>query len=175
MAKNKRSSKTKRNLEVTLASPEGALPGTIALKDAVAEIVHQGLGYILDAGELKISIDGWQPNNSMNFEYVFVWKDDFEAARLKHGYETARECLDAGTDCKWVDLSFFTDSKGREVYILEMGDAVSTPHDDIDSVIERHEEIWQWKSQGVNINGPFASSAEAEKWMGENGVFEEAD
>ena len=86
-----------------------------ALTDAVAEIVHQGLGHILDVGEIRVALDGWKPNCSMNYEYIFMWKDDLEAARLKHGHETAHECLDAGTDCKWVDLSFITDSKGRKV------------------------------------------------------------
>jgi hypothetical protein len=191
------------------------------LLDAVAEIVHQGYGRLLDGGELRATLDGWKPNCCMNFEYVFAWNPDLdidalqinwkrpnrqilrrvvkrsarmekirngspmtkkeqhayrlELARRKHGYKSAEECLDSGTDCKWVDLSFITDSKGRDVYVLEIGDALSSEDEDIDSIIERHEEIWQWKSQLITIVGPFTSSDEAEEWMAESGVFEEVD
>ena len=60
-----------------------------------------------------------------------------ELARRKHGYQSAEECLDSGTDRKWADLSFITDSKGRAVYILEIGDAVSSDDEDVDSSIDR--------------------------------------
>jgi hypothetical protein len=191
------------------------------LLDAVAEIVHQGYGRLLEASELKAALDGWQPNCSMNYEYVFAWKPSIdpstleinwkrphirilrhvvtnaireknilsrtpmteveqqayrlEFARRKHGYQSAEESLDSGTNCKWVDLSFLTDSKGRAVYVLEIGDAASSEDEDVDSIIERHEDIWQWKAQPLTIVGPIASSEEAEGWMAENGAFKEAD
>lgn|SRR5208282_189536 len=191
------------------------------LLDAVADIVHQGYGRLFDAGALRATLDGWKPNCSMNFEYVFAWNPSFdpstlainwkrpqlrilrhvvkdasreekilsgtpmteveqqayrlELARRKHGYQSAEECLDSGTNCKWVDLSFITDSKGRDVYIIEMGEAASSDDEDVESIIERHEEIWQWKAQPLTIVGPFASSDEAEKWMADNGAFKEAD
>lgn len=64
---------------------------------------------------------------------------------------------------------------GREVYILELAAAVVGKHDLFDSIDERHEEIWGWKSQGLTTVGPFASSEAAEEWMAENGAFEEVD
>ena len=98
-----------------------------------------------------------------------------ELARIKHGYRSAQECLESGTNCQWADLSFVTDSRGRGVYILEMADAVVSKHDSYDSIVERHGEIWRWKSQGLTTVGPFASSEKAEEWMAENGAFEEVD
>ena len=191
------------------------------LVDAIAEIVHQGYGHLINVNELKISRDEWQPHCSTNYEYVFAWnpsldpssleinwkrpqvrilrhvvrnpsrekkilsgspmtKDEqqayrLELARRKHGYQSAEECLESGTDCKWADLSFVRDSMGRDVYILEIGDAASGKDEDIDSIIDRHEEIWQWKSHPLTIAGPFASPDEAEEWMAENGAFEEDD
>lgn len=132
-----------------------------SLLDAVAEIVHQGYGRLFDASALRANVDGWQPNCSMNYEYVFAWNP------------SAKKRLKTGTECKWVDLLFITDSTGRHVYVLEIGDAALG--EDVDSVIERHEEIWQWKSQPLAIAGPFASPDEAESWMAENGAFKEAD
>jgi hypothetical protein len=191
------------------------------LLDAIAEIVHQGYGRLIDVNELCTVTDEWQPNSSMNFDYWFAWNPSFdpssieinwkrpqvgilrsvvknsirekrilsgspmtkgeqqayrlELARRKHGYQSAEECLESGTDCKWADLSFVRDSMEREVYILEIGDAASGKNEDVESIIERHEEIWQWKSQPLTIAGPFASPDEAEKWMAENGAFEEVD
>ena len=98
-----------------------------------------------------------------------------ELACRKHGYQSAKECLESGADCKWADLSVVRDSTGREVYILEIGDAASSKDEDIESVIERVQEIWQWKSQPLTTVGPFASPDEAEEWMTENGAFEEVD
>ena len=191
------------------------------LIDAVAEIVHQGCGRLLNASEMRASLDGWRLNCSMNYEYVFVWKPSFdlsslninwkrpllgilrkvvkdvirveqiksgspmtrveqqeyrlELARQKHGYQSAEECLESETDVQWVDLSYVTDSQGRDVYILEMADAITTKDDDLESIIERHQEIWNWKSQPLTLAGPFASSEEAEEWMAANGAFEEVD
>jgi len=191
---------------------------TAALVDAIAEIVHQGYGRLLDGYEMMVSLDGWKPNCSMNYEYVFarnshsditwvevnrkrlnrqflrkVVKDSARAmeilggspmtpkeqeayrlqvARRKYGYMRGEERLKSGTDCKWVDLSFLTDSKGREVYILEMADAIT----DADVfTTEGYERVWHWKDQGIEYIGPFASSEEAEKWMVANGAFEEVD
>jgi hypothetical protein len=187
------------------------------LVDAIAEIVHQGYGHLINTAKLRSAIDRWQPNSSMNFDYWFAWNPSFdpssieinwkrpqsrilrhvvknpsrekkilsgspmtkdeqqayrlELARRKHGYQSAEECLESGTDCKWADLSFVRDSMGRDVYILEIGDAASGKDEDIDSIIDRHEEIWQWKSQPLKIAGPFASPNEAEEWMATNGAF----
>lgn len=132
------------------------------LRAAIAEIVHQGHGQLFNADELRLKIKEWQPNCSMNFEYVFEWKPSLES-------------LDSNNKCKWVDLSYIEDNQGRHVYILEMGDAASGEDESLDSVAERHEEIWNWKAQGLIFFGPFASSEEAEKWMAENGTFEEVD
>ncbi len=191
------------------------------LVDAIAEIVHQGYRHLISPEELYLSVDRWQPNSSMNFDYWFAWNPSFdpssieinwkrpqvgilrrvvknsirekkilsgspmtkgeqqayrmELARRKHGYQSAEECLESRTDCKWADLSFVRDSMGREVYILEIGDAASGKNEDVESIIERHDEIWQWKSQPLTIAGPFASAEKAEEWMAENGAFEEAD
>ena len=38
-----------------------------------------------------------------------------------------------------------------------------------------HEDVWNWKSQGVLLEGPFASVEEAGNWMAENGAFTEGD
>jgi hypothetical protein len=227
MAKKQRQRQTRRDDKPGMASSLGRREApseenpSKKLLDAVAEIVHQGAGRLLDASELRATLDGWKPNCSMNFEYVFAWnpcldpstlginwkrpqmrilrhvvKDAnreerilsgtpmteveqqayrLELARRKHGYQSAEDCLDSGTDCKWADLSFITDSTGRAVYVLEIGDAASSDDEDVDSIIERHEEIWQWKAQPLTIVGPFASSDEAEKWMAANGAFKEAD
>jgi hypothetical protein len=56
-----------------------------------------------------------------------------------------------------------------------MADAATSEDEDVDSIIDRHEEIWQWKAQPLTIVGFFASSDEAEEWMAENGAFKEAD
>ena len=96
-----------------------------------------------------------------------------ELARRKHGYLSAQEHLEADIDCKWVDLLFVNDSKGRDVFILEMGDALSNKNESVDSIIDRLDEIWQWKTQGLSYFGPFASEEEAEIWMTRNGAFED--
>ena len=191
------------------------------LVDAIAEIVHQGYGHLINTAELRSAIDEWQPHCSTNFDYWFAWNPSFdpssieinwkrpqvgilrsvvknsirekkilsgspmtkgeqqayrmELARRKHGYQSAEECLESRTDCKWADLSFVRDSRGREVYVLEIGDAASGKNEDVESIIERHEEIWQWKSQALTIAGPFASPDEAEECMAENGAYEEVD
>ena len=132
------------------------------LRNAITEIVHQGHGRLFDADKLRLEIDGWKPTCCMNFEYTFEWKPELES-------------LNSGTKRKWVDLSSINDDKGRYVYILEMGDAACSEDESLDSVAERHEEIWDWKAQGLMFFGPFASSEEAEKWMAENGTFEEVD
>ena len=95
-----------------------------------------------------------------------------ELARVDHRYKTAQERLDTNDNCKWVDLSYVEDRQGRRVYIMEVGDAVVTSDDD--DVIERHEEIWNWKQGPLTIFGPFRSVEEAEEWMGQKGAFEEA-
>lgn len=98
-----------------------------------------------------------------------------ELARRKHGYRPAQECLESGTDCLWADLSSVADSRGRGVYILEMADAVASEKDSFDSILERHEEVWRWKSQGVTVVGLFASPEEAKDWMAGNGAYEEVN
>lgn len=224
MAKKRQAHQPLRNLGPTSMSPTNAQPDmdvSISVIDAVAEIVHQGFGRLLDATELRAVLDGWRPHCSMNYEYVFAWKPSFdpsaleinwnrpqmqilrrvvkdatrrekirsgrrmtmaekhayrlELARRKHGYRTAEECVESGTDCKWVDLSFVSDSKGRDVFVLEMADAAAGEDDDWDSLIDRLDEIWHWKSKPLLIAGPFASSDEAEAWMADNGAFKEAD
>jgi len=191
------------------------------LVDAITEIVHQGNGELLNAVELRNTLDGWQPNCSLNYEYVFVWKPTLDPSRLevnwsrpqlrilrraikrpvrlekirkgspltdaerrsylleyarqKPGYQSAQELLETGTNCYWADLSFVTDSKGREVYILEIALAVSSEDEDLDSILDRHQEIWQWKDQPLTIAGPFTSVEEAELWMDENGAFREEE
>ena len=60
---------------------EEKLPDT--LLDAVAEIVHQGYGRMFDIGGLRATLDGWQPNCSMNYEYVFAWQPSFDLSMLK--------------------------------------------------------------------------------------------
>lgn len=103
---------------------------------------------------------------------MFAWKPDPDEERRG---QTAEECLELGIDCKWVDLSLITDSQGRDVFVLEIGDAAAGVDEDIDSIIERHAEIWQWKSKPLMIVGPFASVTDAEAWMAENGAFSEVD
>jgi len=98
-----------------------------------------------------------------------------ELARRKHGYQSAEEYLELGTDCQWARLSVVRDGIGRGVYLLQIGDAAANKDEDIESVIDRVQEIWQWKSQPLTTVGPFASSDEAEEWMAENGAFEEVD
>ncbi len=98
-----------------------------------------------------------------------------ELARQDHHYKTAQEQLESNDNCKWIDLSYVTDSVGRSIYFLEMADAVVTNDDDLDSIIDLHEEIWNWKQQPLGVFGPFRSVEEAEAWMGQKGAFEEAD
>lgn len=54
-------------------------------------------------------------------------------------------------------------------------DAAAGNDEEIDSIIERHEAIWEWKLQPLTLIGPFASIEDAEAWMAENGAYEEVD
>lgn len=192
-----------------------------SLTDAVAEIVHQGCGHLLDGGDLRMTLEGWEQNCCANCEYHFAWNPDLdieaidvnwkrpsrrilrrvikgatrlekvlngspltkkeqeayrlELARQKYGYQAARERLDSGVDVQWVDLSFVTDSKGRQVFVIEMADAPTNDDESWDSLVERLGEIWSWKSQPLTIVGPFASEEEAEAWMAANGAFDDID
>jgi hypothetical protein len=88
MAKKKRSRQTRQDDKSAMASSLGGGEASTevspadALLDAVAEIVHQGFGYMLDAGEVRAVLDGWKPNCSMNFEYVFSWKPSIDPSAL---------------------------------------------------------------------------------------------
>ena len=97
-----------------------------------------------------------------------------ELARVDYAYKTAQERLDTNDNCKWVDLSYVEDSQGRRIYIMEMADAVVSEDEDLDAVVERHEEIWSWKHGTLSIFGPFRSVEEAEEWMARKGAFDEA-
>ncbi len=100
-----------------------------------------------------------------------------ELARQKHGYFSAQQNLKSNFDCKWINLSYLTDSKGRSIYILEMGDADTTTEEEMDSMsprkfIEWHEEVWNWTDQdNMERYGLFTSQIEAEVWMATNGAF----
>ncbi len=102
-----------------------------------------------------------------------------ELAREEYDYKTAEERLESNDNCKWVDLSYVTDSQGRQIYFIEMGDAIVGEDDDddklLDMVIDRMDEIWHWKRQPLDVSGPFRSVEEAEVWMGQKGAFQEAD
>lgn len=173
MAKKKRLGRNRRATAARSKKQTHDKPDFASVVDAVAEIVHQGFGRMFDPGELIDALDGWKPNSIINYEYVFVWNPD--AASPKRANHAARQCLEEGIDCKWADLSFITDRNGRDVFVLVMADAVVGNDDDIDSIIDRHEEIWRWKSQPLTIVGPFASVQDAEAWMAHNGAFEEMD
>jgi hypothetical protein len=60
------------------------------LIDAVAEIVHQGCGRLLNASEMRAALDGWKPSCSMNYEYVFVWKPSFDLSSLNINWKRPR-------------------------------------------------------------------------------------
>jgi hypothetical protein len=99
-----------------------------------------------------------------------------ELARKELGYMTAQERLDMSIDCKWVDLSYVRDSKGRLVYFIEMGEADTVT--DIDEIPEGefmdwYTGVWHWKDRPLEIYGPFRSEEEAEAWMEENGAFDD--
>ena len=101
-----------------------------------------------------------------------------EFARTVYGYRTAEERLDSNDNCKWVDLSYVTDSKGRSIYLLEMADANTTTDEDMEAktpeeFVEWHENLWQWKQQPLGVFGPFRSVEEAEEWMSQKGAFED--
>jgi len=103
-----------------------------------------------------------------------------EVARQDHGYMTGQERLDCNDNCKWVDLSYVTDSQGRCIYILEMADALTASDEELEAMTpeeftEWHENVWRWKQQPLDVFGPFRSVEEAETWMGQKGAFEEAD
>jgi hypothetical protein len=99
-------------------------------------------------------------------------------ARQKYGCQTAEERLQTERDLKWVDLSFLTDSRGRQIYLMEIGDADTTSEEEFDSLppkkfMEKYHQTWQWRSRPLTIEGPFASVEEAEAWMDENGAFDD--
>jgi hypothetical protein len=98
-----------------------------------------------------------------------------ELARKEYGYKTAQERLESNDNCKWADLSYVTDSQGRSIYFLEMADAIVSTDTDMDTVIDLHEEVWNWKQQPLSVFGPFRSVEEAEEWMGQKGAFEEVE
>jgi hypothetical protein len=91
-----------------------------------------------------------------------------EVARREHGYQTAEERLESGTECKWADLSGITAASGREILVLELGDPVEE-----DDSIDWPDKAWRWKERGIELAGLFSSGEEAERWMAENGAFEE--
>jgi hypothetical protein len=97
-----------------------------------------------------------------------------ELARVDHRYKTAQERLDSNDNCKWVDLSYVEDSQGRRIYIMEVGDAVVSDDEDLDTVIDKYDDVWNWKRGPLTIFGPFRSVEEAEEWMAQKGAFEEA-
>lgn len=171
MVKKKRSSRNQRRKSAANQSAENDSADSVV--DAVAELVHQGFGQLIDVVQLRAAVSGWRPHSSMNYEYVFAWNP--AACDTQGDCQTAEERLDSGRDCQWVDLSFITDGQGREVFVIEMGDAVTGGDDDFASIIARMDEVWRWKTQPLTIVGPFASSDEAEAWMAENGAFKEAD
>ncbi len=99
-------------------------------------------------------------------------------ARQKYGYRTAEERLRSEQDLKWADLSYLTDSKGRRIYLLEIGDANTTSDEEVDSMapkkaMEWLDRVWHWKSQPLTLEGPFVSEEEAEAWMTANGAFDD--
>ena len=96
-----------------------------------------------------------------------------ELARVDHRYKTAQERLESNDNCKWVDLSYVEDSQGRRIYIMEVGDAVVSDDEDVDAVIDKYDEVWNWKRGPLTIFGPFRSVEEAEEWMAQKGAFEE--
>lgn len=101
-----------------------------------------------------------------------------EMARRDHGYMTAQENLETKTDLKWVDLSYVTDSKGRSIYFIEMGEADTTTDEDMDEMSAEeffawHTDVWNWKAGPLEIYGPFRSEKEAEAWMDEHGAFDD--
>lgn len=57
---------------------------------------------------------------------------------------------------------------------MEVGDAVVSEDEGLDGVIDKYDEIWNWKRGPLTIFGPFRSVEEAEEWMGQKGAFEEA-
>jgi hypothetical protein len=131
---------------------------------------------MLDPWGVWETLKDWKPNSSMNHEYVFVWKSD-----LVSDSRPAAEQLESGPNLKWVDLSYVKDGEGRYVYILEIG---QPPDDfegaDIESMdgseeVQFYERVWDWKSGGIGLEGPFASEEAAEGWMRKNGAFEEVD
>lgn len=184
-------------------------PTKVALRlslDAVAELVHQGFGRLLDVSPLYEAFEHlWEVDDS---EYIFVWNpeiDDIEVnwkrpnkdivrrvvkragraakvlsgtamtekeqaayrvelARKKHGYVSAREGLVSRAGCKWVELSHVTDRQGRPVYIIGLEEALRADGDDGPEL--RH-------SNWFTFWGPFRSRDEAERWMENNGAFDE--
>jgi len=40
-------------------------------------------------------------------------------------------------------------------------------------VIDKYDDVWNWKRGPLTIFGPFRSEEEAEEWMGQKGAFEE--
>lgn len=173
MAKKKRLGRNRRATAARSKKQTHDKPDFASVVDAVAEIVHQGFGRLLDPVELFGGLDGWKPHSIINYEYVFVWNP--ETASQKRANHAARQCLEEGIHCKWADLSFVTDRNGRDVFVLVMADAVAGNDDEINWTIDRYKEIWQWKSQPLTIVGPFASVDDAEAWMAHNGAFEEMD
>ena len=98
-----------------------------------------------------------------------------ELARVDHRYKTAQERLESNDNCKWVDLSYVEDGGGRRIYLMEVGDAVVSDVEDLDTVIDKYDDVWNWKRGPLTIFGPFRSVEEAEEWMLQKGAFAEND
>jgi len=96
-----------------------------------------------------------------------------ELARVDHRYKTAHERLDTNDNCKWVDLSYVEDGQGRRIYIMEVGDAVVSDDEDVNALIDKYDDVWNWMRGPLTIFGPFCSVEEAEEWMAQKGAFSE--
>lgn len=101
-------------------------------------------------------------------------------ARQRFGYRSAEERLNADQDLNWVDVVVVSDSKGREIYLLQIREAVEITDEAFDQMsgkefMDWHDRAWNVTPQPMIVIGPFASLEDAENWMTSNGAFDEED
>jgi hypothetical protein len=143
--------------------PESNLDvGAIDWEHLNAEILRDAVPSAERAGLILVG-SPMTPEEQHAYRVAVAWRT--------HGCRSATECLERGVDRKWVDLRFVTDSKGRDVYIMLLGDPVEL---DMDNILESHPRVWNWLHQGLEVLGPFRSQEEVEEWMAANGAYEES-
>ena len=75
-------------------------------------------------------------------------------------------------------MSYVADSRSRAIYFLEIGDAPECTEEEYDEMtpdefFSWHVRVGDWKSQPLDVVGPFCSVEAAEAWMQQYGAYED--